>query len=237
MNIYCYGTTIPNSEESICECHLNTLQKSSKRGQPVLSGLDVATYTLYQNIIGETGLNERERKTICALRSYTKKTKVDEYRLWNCILRGGYCVIEGEELYEKLKKIEGCYKRISSHKSDGEQYGIPLKNLGECLFSFTYETQDDGFMCRLVTRTWVQFERHSLNDPLSIIGHGIDWIWYVLTGENQGPRGSIEYTEKKNSLIFSNLWNHPMNTSHFVSYNQRQSDDSQICISNYTIQP
>jgi hypothetical protein len=106
------------------------------------------------------------------------------------ILMGAHVRLEddGKTYREWLLQVMNKQARISSHDSDGTQYGVRGALIKELLFSRT--TGGDG-----KSYTWFQLENH----PVSfghIIRHMKDYIKYKLTKQNQGPYGSSNATDR-----------------------------------------
>jgi hypothetical protein len=89
-------------------------------------------------------------------------------------------------------KLPGIKKRISSHRSDGQQYGVRGTLIKELLFTSLTE--------KGIKYTSLQFE----NNPTSfgfILRHTIDYFKYKISSLNQGPYGSSSITDRKPLII------------------------------------
>lgn len=82
-------------------------------------------------------------------------------------------------VYQMLEHWPGAYKRMSSHRSDAQQYGIPQ---GEVLHTI--------LLGKIGGKTWFQFEGNGVNGVLTFILHMCDYVEYKLTGRNIGPLGT-----------------------------------------------
>lgn len=105
------------------------------------------------------------------------------------ILKGAHVRLDDNgEMYEKwVSELHKKNERVSSHKSNTQQYGIQGPFIKELLFSRTNDQEGNKY-------TWFQLENH----PVSmghIIRHMIDYFKYKITQENQGPFGSSPFTD------------------------------------------
>lgn len=92
--------------------------------------------------------------------------------------------------YQMLEHWPGAYKRMSSHRSDAQQYGIPQ---GEVLHTI--------LLGKIGGKTWFQFEGNGVNGVLTFILHMCDYVEYKLTGRNIGPLGTSKHTDRSPLLI------------------------------------
>ncbi|CAJ1352859.1 unnamed protein product [Effrenium voratum] len=92
--------------------------------------------------------------------------------------------------YDLLRNWPGAYKRMSSHRSDREQYGIPQ---GQILHTI--------LLGDLGGHTWFQFEGNGVDGVLSFIMHMCNYFEYKITGRNIGPLGTSKYTDQSPLLI------------------------------------
>ncbi len=105
------------------------------------------------------------------------------------ILKGAHVRLDdGGESYTKWEaELNRKNERISSHPSDGKQYGMQGALIKELLFS------------KIEDNTWFQLENH----PTSlghVIRHGIDYVRYKIYSANQGPWGE-SYFKDSNPLV------------------------------------
>lgn len=96
--------------------------------------------------------------------------------------------------YNFLSNLDGAQKRISSHRSDSDQYGIPEGRVVHTLLVGTTGR-----------KTWLQLEGASwapFSAPISeTIGHSLDTIQYFFTQRQVGPLGTSRHTDN-NPLTF-----------------------------------
>jgi hypothetical protein len=89
---------------------------------------------------------------------------------------------DGGVTYETwVKTMETKQKRVSSHPSSSDQYGIRGPFVKELLFSKIEENGE--------TYTWFQLENHPVKFG-HYIRHMWDYVVYKATRNNQGPYGS-----------------------------------------------
>eukprot|EP00933_Yihiella_yeosuensis_P059492 TRINITY_DN6081_c1_g5_i1.p1 TRINITY_DN6081_c1_g5~~TRINITY_DN6081_c1_g5_i1.p1 ORF type:complete len:316 (+),score=17.57 TRINITY_DN6081_c1_g5_i1:85-948(+) len=98
-----------------------------------------------------------------------------------------------KDVYKFLHNLPGAKKRISSHKSDSVQFGLPEGRILGSLLVGGWKNS-----------TWLQLEAHpwgAIWDPVNNLGHICDYIQYKLTGRNIGPLGTSSHTDQ-NPLSF-----------------------------------
>jgi hypothetical protein len=97
--------------------------------------------------------------------------------------RGAYTLIlDNGRHYKKWVRLHGVRKSDSSHK------GGPSFRLHNFLMALT----ERG--------TFFQFEGHSLDTPLDWTLHQLDWVYYVFTNRNVGPKGTSRHTENNDPI-------------------------------------
>lgn len=138
-------------------------------------------------------LENNEIRIVRVISQYTK-CQILSAEIWREFLKGAYIELEGIGPYNELQSLPGATQGTSSHKSHGAQYRISLKNFRECLFSQKIKTAEVNGRRIYKNVTWIQLEKNSTR-PEEIIQHMVDYIMYILSGRNQGPFGSSEFTE------------------------------------------
>mmetsp|Transcript_41209 Transcript_41209/g.92957 ORF Transcript_41209/g.92957 Transcript_41209/m.92957 type:complete len:304 (+) Transcript_41209:108-1019(+) len=111
------------------------------------------------------------------------------------VLSGAHMVLEDADgsAYGFLTTLPGAHRRISSHASTREQYGIPE---GRVLSSLLVGT--------IQNMTWLQLEGSPWNpwhDPWRSLGHILDFLEYVILQRNVGPLGTSRATDKMPILM------------------------------------
>ncbi|CAE7168006.1 unnamed protein product [Symbiodinium pilosum] len=111
------------------------------------------------------------------------------------ILCGAHVLVQRDELntpsgenftaYQLLQSMPGAYKRLSSHRSDAQQYGIPQ---GEVLHTL--------LLGDLGGHTWFQFEGNGVTSVISWLLHMANYFEYKITGRNIGPLGTSQFTDR-----------------------------------------
>jgi hypothetical protein len=97
------------------------------------------------------------------------------------LLKGAHLLIwDSGARYDDWRRLPSAKSRISSHRSDGTQYHVDGPLVHTVLFG------------RLGDRTWLQLENHPVG-----VGHGVDYVKYKISNENQGPYGSSPYLDKR----------------------------------------
>jgi hypothetical protein len=100
------------------------------------------------------------------------------------IMGGAHVIIsDNGERYRAWKTLASVDDRNSSHKSDDTQYHVDGPLCHTILFS-----KFGGY-------TWVQLENNPFEFSLHLLGHTVDFLAYQLTGRNQGPYGSSQFTD------------------------------------------
>ncbi len=108
------------------------------------------------------------------------------------VLRGAYVRIGDQGArYDDWKQMPSAKSRHSSHSSDGDQYHIDGPLSHTILFG------------KVKNGTWVQLERHPIDDLVNIAGHLIDYAKYRFRSKNQGPYGESAHSEKNSPLIIN----------------------------------
>ncbi len=115
-------------------------------------------------------------------------TIVDAYRFRSEIFRGAHVRIEdGGWFYNDWRRLGSAISRASSHDSDVQQYEVA----GPCCHAFLFGRRGG--------KTWFQMENNAYKG--SKLAHGIDYVKYKLSDENQGPYGSSIHTDKHELMI------------------------------------
>lgn len=138
-------------------------------------------------------LEDSEIRIVRVISQYTK-CQILSAEIWKEFLKGAYIELEGFQPYHELRLLPGASEGTSSHQSHGAQYRISLKNFRECLFSKKIKTVNLNGRRIHKDVTWIQLEKNSTR-PEELIPHMVDYIMYILSGRNQGPFGSSEFTE------------------------------------------
>lgn len=138
-------------------------------------------------------LENNEIRIIRVISQYTK-CQISSAEIWKEFLKGAYIKLEGVDPYNELRSLPGVSEGTSSHQSHGAQYRISLKNFRECLFSKITEPAELNGRWIYKNVTWIQLENYSTRLE-ELIPHILDYVKFVLTGRNQGPFGSSEFTE------------------------------------------
>lgn len=106
------------------------------------------------------------------------------------ILRGAHVrICDKGARYDDWKTLPTADTRSSSHQSDGDQYHVDGPLAHTILFG------------KFGDWTWLQLESHPIYDLVSLIGHGLDYVNYLRSGDNQGPYGSSPHAENNNPLV------------------------------------
>jgi len=107
------------------------------------------------------------------------------------ILKGGHVMLEDDgKLYDHLKRKRLITDRISSHHKNNKAESDASMNAGDIFKEFLIGKTKDG-------KTWFQLEAHSLGGVTNFIGHIIDFLKYIITGNNVGQYGLSEHVDKK----------------------------------------
>mmetsp|Transcript_4068 Transcript_4068/g.10821 ORF Transcript_4068/g.10821 Transcript_4068/m.10821 type:complete len:319 (-) Transcript_4068:41-997(-) len=109
------------------------------------------------------------------------------------ILKGAHISVndtarDEDSIYRFLTTLPGAHKRISSHRSDRAQYGIPEGHVVSTLL-VGHLNQD----------TWFQLEGAPWSpgsNPGGSLLHILDFLEYGLTHHNVGPLGTSDNTDK-----------------------------------------
>ncbi len=113
------------------------------------------------------------------------------------MLKGGHLKLEDNgSFYDELveRYLPNLHKRFSSHHSIKQQYSISGPVIKEVLFGVSVDKEGKK-------TTWMQFERHHTRSIIEFIMHIYDYLVHKWTGQNIGPFGASEHTEKNNPLI------------------------------------
>lgn len=121
---------------------------------------------------------------------------------WDEVKRGAHVrVTDGGLLYDELSRYP-CSPRVSSHKSDSQQYEVRLKVEGRA-----------GYLLFGVFEgcSWFQLERHSgrieavnlLSGAVEGLRHLGSFVQYRLTGRNVGPFGTSPHTETRDPIVIA----------------------------------
>jgi len=106
------------------------------------------------------------------------------------IFRGAHVrICDKGARYCDWKTLPTADTRRSSHRSDGDQYHVDGPLSHTILFG-----KFSGW-------TWLQLEGSPIQDLVSLIGHGWDYLKYLRSGDNQGPYGSSPHAENNNPLV------------------------------------
>lgn len=108
------------------------------------------------------------------------------------IYSGAHVVVPGTDLYEHWKAF-GPVKRMSSHKSEDQQYALRSQFHEELLFGTVEKEMADG---SVVKCTWFQLEKSPVSNFVTFMKHMRDFIRYRWTGKNQGPYGESVHTDR-----------------------------------------
>ncbi|MBN9378470.1 MAG: hypothetical protein BGO14_08235 [Chlamydiales bacterium 38-26] len=141
-------------------------------------------------------LENNEKQIVRVISQYTE-CQILSAEIWREFLKGAYIVLEGIGPYNELRSLPKTSEGTSSHQSHGPQYRISLKNFRECLFSKkAIKTAFRDLNGRQIYKqvTWIQLENYSTRLE-ELIPHILDYVKFVLTGRNQGPFGSSQFTE------------------------------------------
>lgn len=115
------------------------------------------------------------------------------------MLCGAYVLLsDPDELaYIFFQHLPGAYRRVSSHDSNSQQYGV---DLGDKLNTALVGTRP-GHM------TWFQLEGAAWNlmRPVASLGHIFDAVQYLVLGRNVGPLGRSSFTERHPLVLRSHV--------------------------------
>jgi hypothetical protein len=125
------------------------------------------------------------------IKNYSPQDKV---KFVQEVLHGAYVQIEdGGSFYnEWVKEVPHKETRHSSHESSDAQYSFQGPLFNECLFSKKKVVNEKGEEREV---TWFQLEKYPMGKAY-LLPHLITWAIYKATGQNQGPHGASDYTEK-----------------------------------------
>lgn len=94
-------------------------------------------------------------------------------------------IMDQGDSYRAWKQLRSKDDRPSSHPSDDTQYSVDGPFCHSILFS------------KFGNHTWVQLENNPFSRfPLFLLSHGMDFLAYKISGNNQGPYGSSQFTDK-----------------------------------------
>lgn len=114
----------------------------------------------------------------------------DSWKHFGEIFRGGYVrIIDKGARYDDWKTLPSASTRYSSHDSEGDQYHIDGPLSHTILFG------------KFGPWTWLQLENSTTHGLYNLAVHGIDFVKYKLSGENQGPYGTSNHSEKNAPLV------------------------------------
>jgi hypothetical protein len=112
----------------------------------------------------------------------------DHYQLEE-FLKGGHTVLQDSGvLYDLLEDKHYVCERISSHYV-------------KCKADSDLSMQADGIFNELLIgktaegNTWFQLEGHSTGGIMNFIGHGVDYLYYCMSGKNVSQYGSSVHTD------------------------------------------
>lgn len=107
------------------------------------------------------------------------------------IFKGAFVIFEGDGglMHAAIKSIS-TPRFFSSHRSDVKQYSFKTPLVKELLSgAIKLKNQET------LQHSWLQMEAHPTNNVINYFKHAWDFIAYNVTGANQGPYGSSNYTE------------------------------------------
>lgn len=141
----------------------------------------------HKSILKRMALTNDEEQTV--LKDIVNRFEVNQEQLKE-ILQGAHVQLEdGGVTFEQWKQmLKNKKRRISSHSADDIQFSMSGQFVKELLFS------------KIDNKTWFQLENH----PTSfghVIRHGLDYIRYKISGQNQGPLGSSYFNDKNPLLL------------------------------------
>jgi hypothetical protein len=123
------------------------------------------------------------RKAASILSVITMAKILDDPYNMNEFLQGAHIVVhDGGMIYDILDALDHTSERVSSHYPHLKEVSDISMQADGIFNEFLIGKTSEGF-------TWFQLEAHSTKGLWNTLAHGIDYIYYLLSGKNVSQYG------------------------------------------------